>query len=167
MDEYLIVANQTLGGEKLAQTVRERIERGESSFYVLVPTAPPHHESGWAGGFVPYEGMSAYEARTWSEQESERRQATLDAARSLAQQRLTQMTEAIEGAGARADGSVCDPDPLAALKATMAEHSFTEVIISTLPARLSRWLKMDLPSRVARASSAPVTTIEAASTPEE
>lgn len=161
MDEYLIVANQTLGGEKLARTVRERIERGDCSFYVLVPMAPPHHESGWAGGFIPYEGMSAHEARAWSEQESERRRTMLDAARNLAQQRLTQMTEAINGAGAQADGSICDADPLEDIKATMAEHSFTEVIISTLPERLSRWLKMDLPSRVARASNAPVTTIEA------
>lgn len=161
MDEYLIVANQTLGGEKLARTVHERIERGESSFYVLVPMAPPHHESGWTGGFVPYEGMSAHEARAWSEQETERRRTMLENSRSLAQQRLAQMTEAIEGAGARADGSICDSDPLESIKATMAEHSFSEVIISTLPARLSRWLKMDLPSRVARVSSAQVTTIEA------
>lgn len=165
MDEYLIVANQTLGSEKLDRTVRARIERGDSSFYVLVPMTPPHHESGWTGGFVPYEGMSADEARAWFEQDNERRQAMMDAARNLAEQRLTQMTQAIEGAGARADGTVCDADPLVAVKETMAEHSYSEVIISTLPARLSRWLKMDLPSRVARISSAPVTTIEAEKSP--
>ncbi len=167
MDEYLIVANQTLGGEDLARTVHERIGRGESSFYVLVPMAPPHHESGWSGGFVPYEGMSAYEARAWLEQDSHHRRTMVEAATSLAQQRLTEMTEAIQGAGAAADGSICDPDPLPALKDTMAEHSFSEVIISTLPARLSHWLKMDLPSRVARVSRVPVTTIEAHNPPEE
>ncbi len=167
MNEYLIVANQTLGGEKLAQTVHERIERGDSSFYVLVPMASPQHESGWAGGFVPYEGMSAGEALAWSERDIEHRRKMMDAARSLAQHRLTQMTEAIESAGGQADGAVCDPDPLVAVKKTMAERSYTEVIISTLPAGLSRWLKMDLPSRVARASNATVTTIEAEGPPDE
>lgn len=166
MDDYLIVANQTLGGEKLDRTVRERIERGDSSFYVLVPMTPPHHESGWTGGFVPYEGMSGDEARAWFEQDNEHQRAMMDAARSLAEQRLAQMTKAIEDAGARADGTVCDADPLVAVKETMAEHSYSEVIISTLPARLSRWLKMDLPSRVARASSAPVTTVEAEKSPD-
>lgn len=165
MKRYLIVANQTLGGEKLDQTVRERIERGDSSFHVLVPMTPPHHESEWTGGFVAYEGMSADEARAWFEQDSERRQAMMDAARSLAEQRLTQMVDAIEGAGARAEGTICDADPLVAVKETLAEHSYDEVIISTLPSRLSRWLKMDLPSRVARVSGAPVTTIEAERTP--
>jgi nucleotide-binding universal stress UspA family protein len=37
-----------------------------------------------------------------------------------------------------------------------------EIIVSTLPSRLSRWLRMDVPSRVARLSDVPVTTIEAA-----
>lgn len=167
MDEYLIVANQTLGGEELARTVRDRIERGESSFYVLVPMAPPHHESGWSGGFVPYEGMSAYEARAWLEQDSQQRRAKLDEAMDRAKKRLTEMTEAIQGEGAGADGSVCEPDPLPALKETMSGHSFSEVIISTLPARLSHWLRMDLPSRVARVSDVPVTTIQAHSPPDE
>lgn len=167
MDEYLIVANQTLGSEKLDRTVRERIERGDSSFHVLVPMALPHHETGWAGGFLPSEGVSPDQARAWIEQDRKRRHAMMDAARSLAEQRLTQMTEAIEGAGARADGAVCDADPLEAVKETMAEHSYSEVIISTLPARLSHWLKMDLPSRVARVSSAPVTTIEAEKSPDQ
>ncbi|MDP3968797.1 MAG: hypothetical protein Q8Q02_11000 [Nocardioides sp.] len=167
MDKYLIVANQTLGGETLDRTVRERIERGDSSFYVLVPMTPPHHESGWTGGFVTYEGMSADEMQAWSKQDSERRQAMAEEARSLAEQRLTQMTEAIERAGAQADGSVCDADPLVAVKETMAERSYSEVIISTLPARLSRWLKLDLPSRVARVSDAPVTTIEAEAAADE
>ena len=35
------------------------------------------------------------------------------------------------------------------------------VIVSTLPAGVSRWLKMDLPSRIDRMTDAPVTTIEA------
>ncbi len=161
MDEYLVVANQTLGGEELERTVRERIERGDSSFYVLVPVTPPHDESGWSGGFIAYEGMSGDEARAWFEQDAEHRRKLMEEARSLAEQRLARMVQAIEEAGARAEGAVCDADPLEAVKERLAGSSCSEVIVSTLPRRLSRWLKMDLPSRVARASSAPVTTIEA------
>lgn len=36
-----------------------------------------------------------------------------------------------------------------------------EVIVSTLPAGISRWLKLDLASRIARMSDVPVTTVEA------
>ena len=161
MDEYLVVANQTLGGEKLERTVRERIERGDSSFYVLVPVTLPPDESGWSGGF-----MSGVEARAWFEQDGEHRRKAMEEARSLAQRRLAKMTQAIEEAGARAEGAVCDADPIEAVKEQVAEHSYSEVIVSTLPGRLSRWLRLDLPSRVARASRAPVTTIEADERPD-
>lgn len=161
MSRYLIVANQTLGGERLDKTVRERIERGDGDFHVLVPMTPPHHESGWSGGFAAYEGMSAEEARQWFEQDNQRRTAMMESARSLAETRLTQMIQSIESAGGRAEGTVCAADPIDAVKEVAGEGSFDEVIISTLPRRLSRWLKRDLPSRVARATRAPVTTVEA------
>jgi hypothetical protein len=41
-------------------------------------------------------------------------------------------------------------------------HGFDEVILSTLPARVSRWLKLDLPSKVA-GLGLPVTTVTAQS----
>lgn len=161
MSRYLIVANQTLGGERLDKTVRDRIERGEADFHVLVPMTPPHHETGWSGGFSAYEGMSAEEARQWFEQDNRRRTAMMESARSLAETRLTQMIQSIESAGGRAEGTVCDAEVIDAVREVAGEGSFDEVIISTLPRRLSRWLKMDLPSRVGRATHAPVTTVEA------
>ena len=38
---------------------------------------------------------------------------------------------------------------------------FDEIIVSTLPKRTSRWLKLDLPHRVERACGKPVTHVEA------
>jgi nucleotide-binding universal stress UspA family protein len=161
VSRYLIVANQTLGGEKLDATVRERIERGDSDFHILVPMAPPHHETESSAGPVAYEGMSDDEARQWVEQDNQRRTATMESARSLAQERLSQMIRTIESAGARAEGTICDANPIDAVKQAAGESAFDEVIISTLPTRFSRWLKMDVPSRVARVTHTPVTTIEA------
>jgi hypothetical protein len=41
----------------------------------------------------------------------------------------------------------------------MERASFDEIIISTLPSSISRWLRLDLPSRVQRAHAVPVVTI--------
>lgn len=161
MGRCLIVANQTLGGEQLKAAVRERIERGESSFHVLVPMTPPHHERGWSGGVIAYEGMSTDEARRWCEEDDRRREELKQEARTRAEQRLAQMVEHIEASGGEVEGTVCDADPLVAVKEVSGNGSFDEIVISTLPHRLSHWLRMDLPSRVSRVAGAPVTTIEA------
>lgn len=53
MSRYLIVANQTLGGEKLDRTIRDRAGRGDSEFFVVVPMTASEHESDWTGGSCP------------------------------------------------------------------------------------------------------------------
>jgi hypothetical protein len=55
-------------------------------------------------------------------------------------------------------GIVGDPDPAAAIQDAINLHGFDEVIISTLPARISRWLKLDLASKVS-GMGLPVTTV--------
>jgi hypothetical protein len=65
-----------------------------------------------------------------------------------------------EATGRRIDGRVGDHEPLAAVEdAVNAEH-FDEVIVSTLPKRVSRWLHLDLPRKVA-GLGLPVTTVTA------
>lgn len=165
MDRYLIVANQTLGGEELDRTVRDRIARGDSRFYIIVPmTAPMHETDVWTGGFDLYEGMTRTqieEARRAKEEYEQEREALLAKARQRAEKRLGQMIATIEAAGGEADGGVGDADPTVAVQEILREQSFDEVIISTLPTRLSRWLRMDLPNRVSRMTETPVTTVEA------
>jgi hypothetical protein len=53
-------------------------------------------------------------------------------------------------AGAPVEGLVGTGDPVEAVQAALRESSFDEVIISTLPKRVSEWLRRDLPHRVAR-----------------
>ena len=52
-----------------------------------------------------------------------------------------------EAAGGPIEARVGDSDPLVAIRTVLAEKHFDEVIISTLPTRVSRWLRQDLPHR--------------------
>jgi hypothetical protein len=61
-------------------------------------------------------------------------------------------------AGAPVEGMVGEADPFEAVQTAMREHNFDEVIISTLPRRVSEWLRRDLPHRVEKLG-VPVTTI--------
>jgi hypothetical protein len=49
-------------------------------------------------------------------------------------------------------------DPVAAVQDALNLHGFDEVIVSTLPVHLSRWLHLDLPRKVAQ-MGVPVTPV--------
>jgi hypothetical protein len=53
-----------------------------------------------------------------------------------------------EATGGPVEGLVGDTDPFVAVRETLEREPFDEVIISTLPARVSHWLRRDVPSRV-------------------
>jgi GABA permease len=144
MTRYLVVANQTLGGDQLMQEVRRRIAAGPSSFYVLVPNTHP----------VDVSWMVRPTAVDSSPEEEHR--ATL-----TAQARLHQALDQLRAEGVEARGDLGDPDPLTAIGDVLAEEHFDEIIISTLPAGVSRWLGMDLPHRAERKFKLPVTTVTA------
>jgi hypothetical protein len=61
-------------------------------------------------------------------------------------------------AGAHVEGIVGEADPFEAVKSALQERGFDEVIVSTLPKRVSEWLRRDLPHRIERLG-VPVTTI--------
>jgi hypothetical protein len=65
-----------------------------------------------------------------------------------------------EAAGGRVEGLIGDADPLVAVRQTLEREPFDEVIVSTLPARVSHWLHRDLPSRVEQLG-VPVTVVTA------
>lgn len=152
MSRYLIVANQTLGGAQLDEAIQERLATGPSDFYVVVPLIPPEYESGVWVSPDPVFGIAAAASAS--------PEAVADA-RTLSEHRLQQMIRRIELVGGTATGEVGDSDPVYAVRSVLDRETFQEVIVSTLPAGLSRWLKLDLPSRISRMVDVPVTTVEA------
>ena len=164
----LVIANQTLGGESLDRAIEDCIARDIQSFYVVVPLTRVEHEATtWAGGFgldeyVWMSGQTRAAMESTMEEDLRRQEAALIEAKDLARQRLHLMVERIAAAGGQATGVVGDEDPVEAARIALEEAApFDEIVISTLPGRLSRWLKMDLPCRVGRMTDLPITTVEA------
>jgi hypothetical protein len=58
-----------------------------------------------------------------------------------------------------ADAKVGDGDPLAAIQDECNFHDYDEVIVSTLPLKLSKWLRVDLPRKARAATGLPVTHV--------
>jgi hypothetical protein len=128
----LVVAHKTAATQPLLDAVRERAARGRCAFTLLVPNATHGLHK-----VVDPEDQAESEAQT-----------VLDRALPLLQQ----------AAGAPVHGILGDPDPIAAVHDAINLHGFDEVIISTLSAKMSRWLRLDLPSKVA-GMGLPVTTV--------
>ena len=116
MAEILVLANETIGGAKLLDAIRERHAQGDARFHVVVPQIRPRH------GNVIYD----------------------EAVRDSAQVRVDLALAFMREEGLEGTGEVGDTDPLNAAKDAIAEHGITEILVSTLPATSSGWLRRDL-----------------------
>src|SRR6476620_10941366 len=130
----LVGASITAATPALIAAVRERAARGPATFTLLVP-------------HVTHGLHKVVDAQDTDVSESE---AVLELALPLL----------AEAAGGKVEGIVGDHEPLAAIQDAVNLRGFDEIILSTLPARVSRWLKLDLPSKVT-GLGLPVTHVEA------
>jgi hypothetical protein len=130
----LVVANRTAATPALIEAVKERASRGPCRFTLLVP-----HTAHGLHRVVDPEDQGHSEAED-----------TLELALPLLE----------DAAGSPVEGLLGDAEPLAAIQDAVNLHGFDEIIISTLPTRFSRWLKLDLPHK-AEGLGLPVTTVTA------
>ena len=79
--------------------------------------------------------------------------------RTAASEKLSDAIDQLRGAGLEAEGSVGNPDPCVAVTEAWDPKQFDEIIISTLPMKMSKWLHAGLPERVAKITGAPVTHV--------
>jgi hypothetical protein len=130
----LVVAYKTAATPALLEAVRDRAQRGAATFTLLVPN--------------PAHGLHA--VMDPEDVEHSEGEQVLELAIPLLE----------EAAGGPVEGIVGDPSPMNAIQDAINIRGFDEVIISTLPARVSKWLKLDLPSKVT-GLGLPVTTVTA------
>jgi len=132
MPTVLVVANETIGGANLLQAVRERAQADPTTrFRLVVPRSRPR------SGLVIYDD------------------AVLDAA----QVRVDLARSYMAREGIQVEGEVGDPDPFTATMDAFHDGGIDEILISTLPATSSGWLKRDLVERVRNATGVPVTHV--------
>jgi hypothetical protein len=133
MRTILVVANETLAGAKLLETVKERVDDvdGDARVVVCVPRNRPRH------GNIIYDDFVFDAAKV-----------RIDLARRF-----------LRDEGIQAIGDIGDPDPYTATMDAVAEHHPDEIIISTFPATVSGWLRRDIVERIEQASRLPVTHV--------
>jgi hypothetical protein len=132
MERVLVVACRTAADDALLDAVARRAAQSPCEFTLLVPR--------------PCQGLHRVvdpEDHGWRE------------ARAVIEMACPLLSEA---AGSEVGGLVGSHDPVAAVEDALNLHGFDEAIVSTLPAHLSRWLRLDLPSKV-EGMGVPVTRV--------
>jgi hypothetical protein len=130
--KVLVVANRTAESPELLDALRARMAQGTCEFTLLVPSTP--HGLAWAG-----------DMHAGGEEAEEHRKGFVDELR----------REGLDVAAAK----VGDGDPLAAICDECNFNEYDELIVSTLPLKMSKWLKVDLPRKAKAATGLPVTHV--------
>jgi hypothetical protein len=135
MRRCLVIAHQTLDSPRLEDAMLEEASREPCTFHLIVPVIPKA------------EGM------TWTEAQ----------VRAIAQEHLNQALSGFRLAGFAIDGEVVGTSPVDAVTTLLLRDgpAYDLVLVSTLPHTLSRWLKIDVPNRIARNTGLSVRHVEA------
>jgi len=128
----LVIANETVGGERLREEIRRRSEGYEEQVFVVTPAlnSPLRH---------------------WASDE--------DGARVQAQERLAASLERLRSLGIDAKGEVGDGEPLQAMEDALRLFGADEIIISTHPEGRSHWLEKNVVESARERFAVPITHV--------
>ena len=129
----LVVANETVGGSQLLDTIRERITNHAQARVLVV--CPALHSP----------------LRHWASDE--------DDARQKAQDRLDASLRAMQGAGIQASGEIGDGDPIQAIEDAVRTFQPDELVVSTHPVGKSHWLERGVVEKARERFALPVTHV--------
>jgi hypothetical protein len=150
MSRILVVASRTLGSTDLLQSIRDRMTKGPCEFTLLVPaTAHNHRES----------TLETLTRRITNLPVTDDARGAEDADYDHAQQRVEFGIDQLQKLGAEVDGEVGNPNPAKAVEDALSRRKYDEIILSTLPSGVGRWLSQDLPHKVRRMFKGPVTVV--------
>ena len=128
----LVVANETVGGERLREEINRRSEGYEEQVLVVTPALNSH-------------------LRHWASDE--------DNARVEAQKRLDASLERLRAVGIDAKGEVGDAEPLQAMEDALRLFGADEIIISTHPEGRSHWLEKGIVETARERFAVPITHV--------
>ena len=127
---YLVVANQTLPDEGLLERVRDLVGPN-GHVHLVVPATPVDPASDRVD----------------------------DKALALATFRMRRAIDKLHEFGIDAEGEVGAPDPVQAVARAQQHETADEIVLSTLPAATSHWLKVDVPTALTRRFGLPLTVV--------
>jgi len=131
MRRYLVVAHQTLTSAELLEAMKAKAAEEDTDFHLLVPL---------------YHGGPGL---TWTEGQD----------RAMARRRLEEAQQQLTAEGLTATGEVGSESPIESVDEVLRRDglsTYAGIIVSTLPRHLSKWLKLDVPSRIERKTTLPV-----------
>jgi hypothetical protein len=128
----LVIANETVGGERLREEIRSRSEGVDEHVFVVCPAlnSPLRH---------------------WASDE--------DGARVEAQERLNTSLSRLRQAGVDAKGEIGDAEPLQAMEDALRLFGADEIIISTHPEGRSHWLEKGIVDAARERFAVPITHV--------
>ena len=122
MRRLLVVANETVAGRQLIESVKRRAAQGPLAVTVLCPVNQPRE------GYVVYE----------------------DTRRAAAGRRLEQTLQKLRSAGIAAHGFVVEAGAVDAVRDHLAQEPPDEVIVSTHPEQRSGWVRRNVVDQLRR-----------------
>lgn len=131
MRRYLVVAHQTLSSPQLLDALTSRAGEEETTFHLVVPVH--HGEPGL----------------TWTEGHD----------RAIARDVLDGALIRLTAAGLTLTGEVGSDSPVDSVDDVLLRdgaEAYDAIIVSTLPQTISKWLKIDAPTRIQRRTTLPV-----------